>query len=54
MKMLMCIKQHISKIWSSIYENVKWHWGWVDELLIYFSLTLVDISSLKFDFPLHT
>ena len=30
MMILICIKQHQSNIWSSIYENVKQHWGWVD------------------------
>ena len=29
MMMLLCIKQHLSNIWSWIYENVKQHWGWV-------------------------
>ena len=24
-----CIKQHLSNIWSSINEKVKHHWGWV-------------------------
>ena len=26
--MLLCIMQHLSNIWSSVYENVKQHWGW--------------------------
>ena len=29
MMMLLCIAQHLSNIWSSVYENVKQHWGWV-------------------------
>ena len=29
MMMLLCITQHLSNIWSSVYENVKQHWGWV-------------------------
>ena len=29
MMMLMCVKHHLSKIWSSIHEKVKQHWGWV-------------------------
>ena len=24
-----CIKQHLSNIWSLIHEKVKQHWGWV-------------------------
>ena len=27
--MSLCIKQHLSNIWDSIYEKVKPHWGWV-------------------------
>ena len=27
--MLICIKKHLSNIWSSIYEKVKQHWDWV-------------------------
>ena len=25
---VICIKQHLSNIWSSIHEKVKQHWGW--------------------------
>ena len=25
------VKQHLSHIWSSVYEKVKQHWGWVEE-----------------------
>ena len=31
MMILICIKQHLSKIWSSIHEKVKQHWGWVEK-----------------------
>ena len=31
MMMLTCIKQHLSNIWSSIYEKVKQHWGWAEK-----------------------
>ena len=31
MMMLICIKQHLSHIWGSIYEKVKQHWGWVEK-----------------------
>ena len=31
MMMLTWIKQHPSYIWSSIYENVKQHWDWVEK-----------------------
>ena len=26
---VICIKQHLSNIWSWIHEKVKQHWGWV-------------------------
>ena len=29
--MVICIKQHLSNIWSSILEEVKQHWGWVEK-----------------------
>ena len=31
MMMYICIKQHLSNIWSSIHEKVKQHWGWVEK-----------------------
>ena len=33
MMMLICIKQHLSTIWSSIHEKVKQPWGWVEKKL---------------------
>ena len=37
MMMLLCIKQHLSNIWSSIHEKVKQHWGWVEnKRLLYY------------------
>ena len=29
MMMIVCTKQHITNIWSSVCERVKLHWGWV-------------------------
>ena len=29
--MVICIKQHLSNIWSSIHKRVKQHWGWVEK-----------------------
>ena len=29
MLMIVCTKQHITNIWSSVCERVKLHWGWV-------------------------
>ena len=31
MMMVICIKQHLSDIWSSIHDKIKQHWGWVEE-----------------------
>ena len=31
MMMLICIKQHVSNVWSSIQEKVKQHWDWVEK-----------------------
>ena len=33
--MLLCLKQHLSNIWSSIHEEVKQHWGWVKNSVAY-------------------
>ena len=35
MMMLICIKQHLSNIWSSIYEKVKEDWGCVEKMLCF-------------------
>ena len=32
---LICIKQHLSNIWSSIHEKVKQHWSWVENNIAY-------------------
>ena len=29
--MVLCIKQHLSNIWSSIHEKIKQHWGCVEK-----------------------
>ena len=31
MKLLICIKQYLSNIWSLIHEKVKQQWGWVEK-----------------------
>ena len=33
--MLICIKQHLSYIWSSIHRKVKQHCGWVEKSIAY-------------------
>ena len=35
MVILICIKQHLSNIWSSVYKNVKQHWCWVEKSVAY-------------------
>ena len=32
--MVICIKQHLSNICSSIHEKAKYHWGWVEKSVI--------------------
>ena len=32
MLVLVCIKQKLIKIWSSIYEKIKQHWVWLEKL----------------------
>ena len=48
MMMLMCIKQHLSNIWTSVFENVKQHWGWVEKkaLLIEKACSQVTMPSI--------
>ena len=29
--MVLCIKQHLNNSWSSIYDKIKQHWGWVEK-----------------------
>ena len=60
MVMLVCIKQHLSNIWSSIHGKVKQHWGWVEKkccllkksmylkMLINFFLTYRIVKNLTF------
>ena len=31
MTLLICIMQHLSNIWSSIHEQVKQQWGWIEK-----------------------
>ena len=35
MMMLLCVKQNLSNIWSSIHEKVKQHRGWVEKSVAY-------------------
>ena len=42
MMMLICIKQQLSNIWSSVYQNVKQHWGWVEKSVAYKKIFLGD------------
>ena len=29
--MVICIKQHLRNIWSSVHEKINQHWGWVEK-----------------------
>ena len=33
--MVICIKQHLSNIWSSTHENFKQNWDWVEKSVAY-------------------
>ena len=33
--MIICIKQHLSNIWSSVHEKAKQHWGRVEKSVAY-------------------
>ena len=33
--MILCIKPHLSSIWSSIHVKVKQLWGWVKKIITY-------------------
>ena len=47
--MIICIKQHLSNIWSWIHEIVKKHWGWVEKkaLLIKKACITLNMSILS-------
>ena len=42
-KMVICIKQHLSNIGNSIHEKVKQHWGWVKNL--FYSMFFFEINT---------
>ena len=33
--MVVSMKQHLSNIWSSIHEEVKQHWNWINKIVAY-------------------
>ena len=33
--LVICIKKHLSNIWSSVYKYVKQHWGWFEKSVGY-------------------
>ena len=42
--MAICINQHLSNIWNSIYEKLKQHWDWVEKSVAYKKNVLEGIS----------
>ena len=44
MMMLICVKQHLSNIWSSIHKKVKQHWGWNKKSVAYKKKLVFDPS----------
>ena len=47
MKMLICIKQHLSNTWRSIHEEVKQHWGCVKKALLIKKRVAVVVKTKK-------
>ena len=47
--MVICIKQHLSNIWSSIYEKIKQHWGWVEKKALLIKKRVTGLAELKLD-----
>ena len=51
MMMLICIKQHLSNIWSWIHEKVKQHWGWIQKKPLLISKKTYMSSAINIDKP---
>ena len=41
---VICIKQHLSNIWSSVHEKVKQHWGWLEKKALLIKKVYILIS----------
>ena len=42
--MFVCIKQHLSNIWTSIHEKVKQNWDWVEKSVAFQKQYLIFIK----------
>ena len=42
--MVICIKQHLSNIWSLIHEQVKQDWGWLKKSAAYKKSVYIQLS----------
>ena len=49
--MLICIKKHLSNIWSSIYEKVKQHWDWVGKKSVAYKKKFVFFFAISESWP---
>ena len=47
MMMLLCIKQHLGNMWSSIHQKVKQHWGCWKKALLIKTACILDRSKSK-------
>ena len=47
MMMLICIKQYLSNIWSSIHEKVKQHLGWGEKSVAHKTTTTTRTTTTK-------
>ena len=52
--MVICIKQHLSNIWSSIYEKVKQHWGRVEKSVAYKKKACIYMKQTKRNSKIQT
>ena len=58
--MVICIKQHLSKIWNLIHEKAKQHWCWVEKSVAYkkrvyfnFVVGVLDMNTINTNHPSH-
>ena len=52
---VICIKQHLSNIWGSIYEKVMRHWGWVERKSLAYKKTYITKQCSLFQYKIsHT
>ena len=48
--MVICIKQHLSNIWSSICETIKQHWGWIEKTCCFLKKACISLEIILWNF----